>query len=70
VLIDRFGFPVRIFPEIVPSATALGKIRESVAEETGLCGAEVIAGCSHDTAAAVAAVPASGGDRAYLSSGT
>jgi len=70
MLIDRFGFPARIFPEIVASGTALGRMRSPVAEETGLDSAEIIAGCSHDTAAAVAAVPASGGNWAYLSSGT
>jgi rhamnulokinase len=35
-----------------------------------LTGAEVVAGCSHDTAAAVAAVPAEGRGWAYISSGT
>lgn len=36
----------------------------------GLGEIEVLASCSHDTGAAVAAVPASGEDWAYLSSGT
>ena len=41
-----------------------------IAEETGLAGVEVVASCSHDTGAAVAAVPGSGENWAYLSSGT
>ena len=42
-----------------------------VASETGLDELQVVATCSHDTGAAVAAVPAEGDDDwAYLSSGT
>lgn len=70
-LIEAFGFPPSAFPQIVPSGTVLGPMREEVAAETGLKGARVIATCSHDTGAAVAAVPAlEGDDWAYLSSGT
>lgn len=70
-LINSFGLPRSIFPEIVPSGTRLGPLVSEVAQETGLVGAEVIASCSHDTGAAVAAVPAvEGNDWAYLSSGT
>jgi len=70
-LIQEFGFPEAIFPEIVPSGTVLGPLTPEVAAETGLSGAKVIATCSHDTGAAVAAVPAEPGDDwAYLSSGT
>src|SRR5207244_1765052 len=46
-------------------------LRPEIAAATGLDGVEVIASCSHDTGAAVAAVPASEGSSwAYLSSGT
>lgn len=69
-LIRAFGFPERIFPEIVPSGTVLGPLIPAVAAETGLRGVQVVAGCSHDTGAAVAAVPAEGEGWAYLSSGT
>lgn len=70
-LISAFGFPASAFPEIVPSGTVLGPLAEPVANETGLRGAKVVATCSHDTGAAVAAVPSGGGDDwAYLSSGT
>src|SRR5205814_6657512 len=43
---------------------------EEVAKETGLASTEVIASCSHDTGAAVAAVPACQAKWAYISSGT
>jgi rhamnulokinase len=69
-LIGVFGFNAKIFPEIVPSGTILGPLKEEVAEETRLSGVQVVATCSHDTGAAVAAVPAQGNDWAYLSSGT
>jgi rhamnulokinase len=70
-LISAFGFPKSAFPEIVPSGTVLGPLSVAVAEETGLRGSRVVATCSHDTGAAVAAVPAAEGDDwAYLSSGT
>jgi len=69
-LIRDFKLPETIFPEIVPSGTKLGPLTPEVAAETGLSGIEVVATCSHDTGAAVAAVPAEGEDWAYLSSGT
>jgi rhamnulokinase len=70
-LIAAFGFRREVFPSIVPSGTRLGPVLATVAQETGLVGVEVVATCSHDTGAAVAAVPAEDGeDWAYLSSGT
>lgn len=69
-LISRFDFPARIFPTVVPSGTQLGPLTAELQKETGLPEVEVIATCSHDTGAAVAAVPAEGDDWAYLSSGT
>ncbi len=62
----KLGLPKKLFPEIVPSGTVLGP----VVPEFGLTGAQVVASCSHDTGAAVAAVPAAGKGWAYLSSGT
>jgi rhamnulokinase len=69
-LIKIFGFNARMFPEIVPSGTILGPLQEDIVEETKLSGVQVVATCSHDTGAAVAAVPAEGDDWAFLSSGT
>ena len=65
-LLKKLGLPKKLFPEIVPAGTVLGP----VLPEFGLTGAQVVASCSHDTGAAVAAVPATGKDWAYLSSGT
>jgi rhamnulokinase len=69
-LLDSLQLPSRLFPALVPSGTCLGTLRKELAAETGLAQLEVIASCSHDTGAAVAAVPASVGNWAYLSSGT
>jgi rhamnulokinase len=71
VLIERCGFPPKIFPELVAPGTVLGPLLPEVAADTGLRDVQVVATCSHDTGAAVAAVPAQEGeDWAYLSSGT
>jgi rhamnulokinase len=59
-----------MFAPIVPAGTKLGPLKRELAAEVGLPQIEVIASCSHDTGAAVAAVPASGENWAYLSSGT
>lgn len=59
-----------ILPTIVPSGTVLSQLKPEVAGATGLNGTHVVASCSHDTAAAVAAIPAQGRNWAFLSSGT
>ncbi len=70
-LIDAFNLPASLFPDIVASGTVLGPLTEDLSAETGLRNINVIATCSHDTGAAVAAIPAlEGDDWAYLSSGT
>jgi rhamnulokinase len=71
-LIDAIGVKRSLFPKIVPPGTVAGPLLPQVRAETK-CGAEVpvILVGSHDTASAVAAVPAEkGADWAYLSSGT
>ena len=69
-VLDRLGIPAHIFGEVVSPGTVLGDLRASVCEETGSPAIPVVASAGHDTAAAVAAVPASGRDYVYLSSGT
>ena len=66
LLLKKLGLPKKLFPEIVPAGTVLGP----AAPELGLTDTQVVASCSHDTGAAVAAVPATGTGWAYLSSGT
>jgi len=69
-LIGALGLPERMFPRVVPCGSRLGPLSPEIAAEAGLPPLEVIASCSHDTGAAVAAVPATGASWAYLSSGT
>ena len=70
-MLERLGIPTHFLPEIVSPGTPLGSVRPELAARLGLQGARVIAPGCHDTASAVAAVPArDGGKWAYLSSGT
>src|ERR1041385_4166663 len=69
-LLGALGLREEMFAPIVPSGTRLGKFTKELASEVGLPQIEVIASCSHDTGAAVAAVPAGGGNWGLLSSGT
>ena len=70
-LMRRLGLPERILPEIVPSGARLGTLLPEIAETCGLAAATpVYATACHDTASAVAAVPAEGEDWCYISSGT
>src|SRR3989442_5732433 len=69
-LLERMAIPRRIFPAVIPPDSVLGPLQPHVAEEVGLPAVAVIAPACHDTAAAVAAVPAAAPDFAYISSGT
>ena len=69
-LFAALGLREELFAPICPSGTRLGPMKKNLATEVGLPQIEVVASCSHDTGAAVAAVPASGENWAYLSSGT
>ena len=57
-LLERLGLPRRIFGPISEPGTVLGPLRPDVAAETGLTGVRVVLPGTHDTASAVAAVPA------------
>lgn len=68
---ESFRLPAHIFPEIVEPGTVLGPLLPEIAQQTGVHpGTPVIAGASHDTAAAVASIPAKTDGWAFLSSGT
>ena len=69
-LMSALGLREDLFAPICPGGTRLGPLKKNLAAETGLPQIEVIASCSHDTGAAVAAVPGNSGNWAYLSSGT
>ena len=69
-LLNRLGIPARILPELIDPGERLGTLLPRLAESTGLGPVPVYATASHDTASAVAAVPAQGDDWCYISSGT
>ncbi|MBO4572029.1 MAG: rhamnulokinase [Bacteroidales bacterium] len=69
-LLDRIGVRSDILLPIIPPGTPVGTLKPSLAAETGLGEVPVIAVAGHDTASAIAAVPAENEQFAYLSSGT
>ena len=69
-LLGRLGLPAEIMPPLVKPGSIVGNLLPYLREETGLGPIPVIAPACHDTAAAVAAVPAEGEDWAFISSGT
>ena len=68
-LLERLGLPSRFLTAIVAPATPAGRLLPEVASEIGSAAIPVTAVAGHDTASAVAAVPADG-RFAFLSSGT
>ena len=69
-LFQRLGLDQRIMQEIVLPGTVLGMIKPEIQKETGSKLIPVVAVASHDTASAIASVPATGKNWAYISSGT
>jgi rhamnulokinase len=68
---EALGLPVNLFPPLIQPGQTLGTLLPGIAERTGLPAAtKVVAVGSHDTASAVAAVPAEQQHFAYISSGT
>jgi rhamnulokinase len=69
-LVQAFALPAGVLGSIVKPGTILGPLRAAVASDTGVTPMPVVAVATHDTASAVAAVPADGEGWAYISSGT
>lgn len=69
-LLDVAGVKNDIFPEVQLPGSIIGSLTDSVAAETRIGKVNVVAVAGHDTASAVAAVPAESEHFAYLSSGT
>ncbi len=64
------GVPRSLMPSLVPTGSVLAPLLPSIRRSAGLGPVPVIATAGHDTAAAVAAVPAEGKDWAFISCGT
>ena len=69
-LLDSLGLKRDLFGQMVQPGTCIGTLSKEVQQMTGLGAVPVIAVAGHDTASAVAAVPARDERFAYLSSGT
>ncbi|MBQ4223695.1 MAG: rhamnulokinase [Prevotella sp.] len=69
-LLESVGLSRDKFAPMVNPASVIGTLTPEVQEMTGLGAVPVVAVAGHDTASAVAAVPASDERFAYLSSGT
>lgn len=69
-LFDRIGYPMEKLPPIRQSGNVLGTLTQTVQKETGLGPVPVCLVGSHDTASALAGIPFTGKDQAFLSSGT
>lgn len=68
-LLDKLGFPRRLFGRIGLPGETVGKLTDEIAKEVGYT-CNVVLPATHDTGSAVAAVPANDDDFLYISSGT
>ena len=68
-IIDKLGYPRRIFQKLIMPGTVVGHLTEELQKEVGF-DLEVVAPATHDTGSAVLAVPANDDDFIYISSGT
>ncbi len=69
-LLAELGIDAGLFPDIVMPGTVIGRLLPEIAALCGLPQLPVIAVAGHDTASAIAAIPAENENFAYLSSGT
>ena len=67
---DALGLDPHRAPVIVPPGTVVGKVRGELAKLAAFRDTVLIAPACHDTASAIAGIPAVGNDWAYISSGT
>jgi rhamnulokinase len=69
-LLERLDIPRSLLPDVVEPGTVIGTLTAEMAARTGLGEIPVVAVGSHDTASAVAGIPAQRPDFAYISCGT
>ena len=69
-ILENLGLDTSRFGKLVMPGYVVGNLKAEIAEETGLEMVPVVAVAGHDTASAVAAIPALDRNFAYLSSGT
>ncbi len=69
-IFESTGLNRKAAPEIVPTGAIVGNVRGDLSELTAFRHTQLIVPACHDTASAIAAIPASGDDWAFISSGT
>lgn len=69
-MLTALGIPTHMLLPVSDPLCRLAPLSSQIQEELGVGGIPVLSVGGHDTASAVVAVPAEGGDFAYLSSGT
>jgi rhamnulokinase len=70
LLLDKLEIPRRLFPDLLQPGRMLGPVSPAMSEALGSRELQVAVVATHDTGSAVAAVPATDGDFAYLVCGT
>jgi rhamnulokinase len=70
VIFEKLGLPIHIMAPVIQPGTSVGQLLPEISQETDISTVDVIAPACHDTASAVASVPAQTSNWAYLSSGT
>ena len=66
----RLELPIRLLPPIIQASSVVGEATQSVKDDIGVKNLKVMTSPSHDTAAAVYAVPNTGNSFGFISSGT
>ena len=66
----KLNLPMDLMGDIIQPGWVVGSLLSEISKDVGLTNIDVITPGCHDTASAVAAVPATGENWAYLSSGT
>ena len=69
-IFDSVGLDITAAPPLVPPGTAIGTIQGALRTHPQFRDTQLIAPACHDTASAIAGIPAAGDDWAFLSSGT
>lgn len=69
-MLQAIGLKADIFPPLVMPGTVIGRLTPTVSARTGMGRIPVVSVAGHDTASAIAAIPAGDRNFAYLSSGT
>lgn len=68
-VIERLGYPSKLFQELSMPGTVIGAFRPEIQKEVGF-NATVVLPATHDTGSAFLAIPAQNENAVYLSSGT